>query len=763
MAEKINILSVGGSSKGLNIFKSSAYKEHEAAPFAQMFWTFRWNAGTWLLCALAFGLAFIVEHIFRYGWSPATSHWAYLFLHDMIMTFGMSVAAEVPSWVGRMLMRPDFASIVPLLPMIAFYFLADNTLTKEFNPHGKDIYDEKSSRKATAADIKKMGKMAWKTKQGLFQGFMMVLGYFKDGGKSKPLMMDETLSTLCVAPPGTGKTKGIVIPTILECDGVSMIINDPKPELKQETSGYRASVGPVFVMNWAGQDDPDRGIFYPSWNPLSPEHVPFETEQRDLYIDTICKVLVPDATGSSADPHWSISGRAGLSGFIQYIVSKIERAKADDYFYSRMQSGEFNQEDANVLLEYYLQMSGNPNAYAAMGLLQRGELNAMNYVHVGTWRHIPDAWLGKEASLSMILDWLNAAQLANAAEMEERRKQGDQMVALADPMKDVLEDAVNEAVEYAYAHRAVLELTQLANTPDKERGSILSTIMAGLGVFRNAAVRNRTSHSDFHFDDLRGMVDPRDGKMKPVSVYLSINMVDAQALNPITGIFIELMSNYLLVNTPNVISSSGKKLGPYPVLFVLDEMPKMQKLDAVIQGPDLGRGQQISYLIIGQDIHQIQEKYGADAAATIISTTAAKIIMRQNDLDTAKKFSDMIGKEIKKEVKKKKDKDGKETGETEEVTKEPKDLYSPMDIMTLPDAKHIVLFQGWYHRPIEADQERYFLDKNDIQKKLHAKVLMGEAAPMPEFLVPLHCQAMGYKAPIRFMDPQTKTIKILAE
>jgi type IV secretory pathway TraG/TraD family ATPase VirD4 len=324
-------------------------------------------------------------------------------------------------------------------------------------------------------------------------------------------------------------------------------------------------------------------------------------------------------------------------------------------------------------------------------------------------------------------------------------------------MKDVLESAVNEAVEFAYSHRSVLELTQLANTPDKERGSILSTIMAGLGVFRNAAVRNRTSHSDFHFEDLRGLRDPRDGKVKPVTVYLSINMVDAQALNPITGIFIELMSNYLLVNTPDAISTSGKQLGPYPVLFVLDEMPKMQKLDAVIQGPDLGRGQKISYLIIGQDIHQIREKYGEDAAATIISTTAAKIIMRQNDPETASRFSKMIGDEIKKE--KKIDKDGKET----EETKAPKPLYSEMDIMTLGEGKQIVLYQGFYHRPIEATQERYFLQKSEIEKKLYAKVMMGESAPMPEFLVPAHAQAMGYKGQLRFMDPTTKTIKVLSE
>ena len=312
-------------------------------------------------------------------------------------------------------------------------------------------------------------------------------------------------------------------------------------------------------------------------------------------------------------------------------------------------------------------------------------------------------------------------------------------------MKDLLQAAVAEARQYAYAHRAVLELTQLANTPDKERGSIISTALAGISIFRNAAVRNRTSHSDFHFSDMRGLRDPRDGKIKPVTVYLSINMVDAEALNPITGIFIELMSSYLLANAPEGVRD-GKKLGPYPVLFLLDEMPKMQKLQAVIQGPDLGRGQKISYLIIGQDLHQIAEKYGNDAAATIISTTAAKIVLRQNDPDTAKRFSDMMGYKMKVKT----DKDGKEST-SEEL------LYTPMDIMKLDKKKQLVIFQGFYNRPIEADHQQAWQDP-----RLAGYMAMGESSPLPEFLIPSHHAAMGYTGTPRVYNPQTHEIKVLA-
>ena len=732
MAEKFKILSAGGSSKGLNIFKSSAYKEHERKPFASLFWSLRWAIGIWLACALAFALSFIAEHFWRYGFSPASWRWMWIYLGNAASTLGLSVVAEIPAWVTRCVARPDMACIAPILPVIAYFFLADATLVKEFNPYGNDKFAEKSSNKATKEDIEKMG---------LLKGFMMVLGYFK----KKPLMMDECLSALCVAPPGTGKTQGVVLPTIFDCPQVSMIINDPKPELKQKSSAYRSTVGPVFIMNWAGQDDPENGIYYPSWNPLSPEHVPFNSEQRDLYIDSICNVLVAEKASSSADPHWTISGRAALSGMVQYIVSKVEKAKADDYFYSRLAAGTFDAEDAAVLSDYYLSMINDPNAYAASALLARGELNAMNYVHVGTWNNIPEAWKGKEASFSMILDWLNASQIAIAQELENRRRQGDQMVMMADPMKDLLQAAVAEARQYAYAHRAVLELTQLANTPDKERGSIISTALAGISIFRNAAVRNRTSHSDFHFSDMRGLRDPRDGKIKPVTVYLSINMVDAEALNPITGIFIELMSSYLLANAPEGVRD-GKKLGPYPVLFLLDEMPKMQKLQAVIQGPDLGRGQKISYLIIGQDLHQIAEKYGNDAAATIISTTAAKIVLRQNDPDTAKRFSDMMGYKMKIKT----DKDGKEST-SEEL------LYTPMDIMKLDKKKQLVIFQGFYNRPIEADHQQAWQDP-----RLAGYMAMGESTPLPEFLIPSHHAAMGYTGTPRVYNPQTHEIKVLA-
>lgn len=750
MAVKFNFLSASGKGKGLDIFRSSAYKEHERTPMAQMFWTIRWAILIWLIAALMFACAFPIEHIWRYGWSPATKDWIVIYFQQMFFTAGMSVVAEIPAWLLRSIVRPDFPCIVPLLPIIGYFFLADSTLTDEFNPHGKKKYDEKSSNKATADDIRKMGA-DHKNKEGLFGGFVTVLGYFKDKGKSKPLMLDETLSTLLLAPAGTGKTAGIVKPTILECDTVSMIINDPKPELKQETSAYRATIGPTFIFNWGEPDRPEQGIYYPAWNPLSPENLPMEAEAKTTYIQTLVNSLIEH---NAKDPHWSNTARAALTGFVNFIVSKAERAKADDYFYSRFANGTFDAEDKVVLMDYYMTMTSDPNAYAAMAMLNNNELNAGNYVHVGTWAGLPNEWRGAEASIPMFLAWYTEGQIRIAQELENRKRQGDQMAMMADPMKDFLNDAVDEAQRYAYDPDAISALINLANTPDKERGSIISTMNAGLNIFRHPAVNKHTRSSDFHFGDIRGKIDPRDGKMKPTTVYLSINVADASAFAPITSMFVELLSKFLIANKPGAINH-GQKLGPYAALFVLDEMPQMNKLEAVIQGPAVGRGQKVAYLIVGQDISQIAEKYGDKAADTIIANTAAKILLRVNDYNTAERFSRMMGKQMEK--KNVKGPDGKEKEETTE-----KDLYSPMDLMTLKKGVQLVLMQGWYNKPIEADAEWSFLRSNPVQIALDDKIRMGEASPIPEFLIPAHHRALGYSGKPRVYDPQKKTITELA-
>jgi len=613
------------------------------------------------------------------------------------------LTSEYARWIRESFMTRRIGIIlIPFIPFITA--LAIFVIAVIINPNDFMLKTFGGGRMATYADVKKMK---------LFNGFVIVLGRFK----GKLLKMPETLSALVVAPPGTGKTVGVVIPTILESPGMSIIVNDPKPELCFKTSGYRATQGPVFIINWGAEDEPEKGIFYPSWNPLSPTCLPPPGPPRDMYIDSMVAVIVEEPKGG-ADPHWSKTGRNAMSGFLHFISSKCERARANDYFASRLMEGSFDDEDAKVLATYYAEMP-DMSARNALMALQQGTLTYDSYAPVGTWEGLPQYWHGCEPCIAMILDWLNDAQMKIAADIKRRTDEGDQMAALADPMRDVLDYAVNECHRFHYSQRAMLEMNQLASTPDKERGSILSTALTGIGVFKNSAVRSRTRFSDFTFRDLRGMKDPVTGEMKPVSVYLSVNQVDARALSVITGVFIELMSSFLIANPPNFKGSDGQKTGPYPVLFALDEFPQMPKLAAVKDGPAVGRGQKVSYLLIGQDLGQISGQYGKDDLETIITTTAAKVILAQNNEQTAERFSKMIGtKTIQTQNISKQESFGFNPKLSANVSTslQSSQVVGASEMMSLDMMKQYVIFQGFLNRPILADAPRWYLDKS-MKKK----------------------------------------------
>ncbi len=626
------------------------------------------------------------------------------------------------SWMGQVgsYHGPfSFALWLPVMPIISLPLgliigAVTNPYRFQSNIHG-------SGRIATLKDIKAMK---------LLDGFCMVIGKFK----GYYLKLPETLSTLCCAPPGTGKTAGVVIPTIFNSKGLSLVINDPKPELCFNTSGARAKEGPVFIINWGAEDNPAEGIYYPSWNPLSPTALPAPGPARDMYIDSMCNILVEDPKGG-ADPHWSQTGRAALTGFIHFIASKCEKARANDYFIGRVYEGKLDAEDKQVLEGYYEDIKmHNPAAVRAISDLRNNNLTVENYVPIGTWDLLPEKWVGREACIAMIMEWLTEAQIKQGQEIKRRLAEGDQMAAMADPMRDLLDAAIEESRKYGYSQRAYTELSTLSNMPDKERGSVMSTAFAGIGVFKNSAVVSRTSFSDLQFKDLRGMKDPITGEWKPISVYLSINQVDARALGVISGIFIELMSSYLISNPPNYVNATDGKMGPFPALFVLDEFPQMPKLKAVIDGPAVGRGQKVSYLLIGQDLGQISGKYGKDDLETVISTTACKVILSQNNEVTAQRFSKMIGNKTVQTTSY-----SKQEGFTKQANPFAKNVnyqlqgvsvITSSQLLSLPMLKQVVLYQSYIDRPILADSPRWYLDP-----KMRALAKLPTAPNVPEWIV----------------------------
>ena len=562
---------------------------------------------------------------------------------------------------------------------------------------------------------------------------------FELEGESQRYLTDHSIAT-----HNTGKSVGFIVPSAVSMDKACLFFHDQKPELFDMTSGHRATVGPVFQLKWSAQDMPHgtwltdeqiklvspnlleidksgnpirdeagrfktRAIFYPSWNPLSPKCIPGPGPRRDLYLERLANVLCPD---SGSDKFWTSKGRAALIGIASYLVAKFE-------------------------------LASEPGGEAF-------------------WKGIPEHWKGREACFPALVDWFAYAQ-------NEFDDGSD------DPMRSMFKAALDEArkmdeifsrsdrIGMPVLNRAINEITNLMNSPDKTRGSILQTLDDGLAAFKNEAVRQRTSTSDFAFYELRGMPSPeakeremakveaarQAGKIYkpryakseylPISIYVSVNTEDAKAMAPITGIFVDAANAALIANGPNSIDDQDNQYGPYDFIFLLDEAPQLPKLDTVVNGPSVGRSKRVSYIIVGQDFGQFEQKYSKPEVDTLKSTTAIKIVLSQNNESSAEQIVKMAGKvTIKKHSYSEKGggKDvmsllfpGKSVSESWDQT----DFLKPGFIMSMPEDKHIVLVQNYMTRPILADTPKFFLEDDLAKKVYNLRSFKGPppATPMP--------------------------------
>ena len=508
-----------------------------------------------------------------------------------------------------------FAWKIPLLPLL--FFTMYELWLFVLNPYTFADQRFGSTHAARDNEVKEIG---------LYDGQYLLVGQF--GPKNKNMKLPDTRSVFCIGMPGSGKTSGVVIPAIFEMDNACLIINDPKGELAKATSGYRAQKGPVFMMNWAGVDDEKKGLFWPCWNPIGGGNLPPLHAGRESYIDSLISFLIPKGP-PNADPYWVKAGRGCLTGLTGYLCGKVEQARANDYFVSRLQSGGLDDEDYAVLLSFYRSMRDFPQVLEAIKNAEAHTITLQNYLPIGKWDPIPKNWQGaSDACFAMLLDIITNAQIRINDELSLRRRQGDPTAMNTDTWKILLDDIVLETAYFGYGRRTLLELNQVVGLPDKQRGSVISMALSGVNLFKNAAVRTRTSFNDFNYDQLRGIKDPETGAYRPVTIYMSVPYEDLNSSILLSTLFINMATGYLMEHGPN------QGVGPYPMGFILDEFQHMPSLQSISDGIVFGRAKQNMFLVSVQDWHQISAKYGQETTNVILSSSAIKIIKRHNNPET---------------------------------------------------------------------------------------------------------------------------------
>jgi type IV secretion system protein VirD4 len=533
-------------------------------------------------------------------------------------------------------------------------------------------------RWATDKDIRRMEA---RRQIGIKGGYVGILGKWTNGDY---IRLIEPISVACSAPPGTGKTAALVVPSIIDSPDISFIVNDPKPELADMTSGYRAEIGNVFIIDWSATDKPHEGLFYPRFNFLSSQLVPpAGTAERDTYLDAVAKVLIPEGKGGG-DKYFVDKGRDCLTGFMHYLVSHINDHK---------------------------NTSG-----------------------------VPVQWHGYEASFPLLVDWIADAQYeaGKLAEKKNAEAAAAKQLPTADGMKIFLGSLAEQIKSNGYSERAFTSLSPLIEMADKERSGVLGTMDQAMLPFKNKAVKERTCACDFTSMDLRGMKDPDTGDWLPVTLYICVNQAEAQAFANITALLYEVLSRDFLSYGPGEKDKRGRTMGPKTICFMMDEFAKLPKSETVLTGPDLGRSKKVSYWLIFQARSQIIKTYSKEDGTTIDSTCGVSIVLSQNDPETAAHYVKTVGKTTVRKQSYSRNaglsKAANPFARNESIASEGVDFLRNEDITAMEPGTHLILPQNFLNRPMKVRSPFFFEDMAMLAKVFNPRTGKGPkpANPLPE-------------------------------
>lgn len=126
------------------------------------------------------------------------------------------------------------------------------------------------------------------------------------------LIMDKPYTVGAFAPPGMGKTAGLVIPSLLTLHG-SVFVSDIKGELFEKTSAYRATLGRLVKF---APGDEETAI----WNPLCEKHLTGDWPDTVGQVMRIATLIYHQP--SSGNVHFPLSARTMFTCLALYLVHK---------------------------------------------------------------------------------------------------------------------------------------------------------------------------------------------------------------------------------------------------------------------------------------------------------------------------------------------------------------------------------------------------------------------------------------------------------
>lgn len=316
------------------------------------------------------------------------------------------------------------------------------------------------------------------------------------------------------------------------------------------------------------------------------------------------------------------------------------------------------------------------------------------------------------------------------------------VIASGDPSRPGGDAALERMQTYPHLgskpHPYVARLAQeTLLKPSEERGSVVSTALSYLALYRDPILAANIAESDFALDDLMNAE-------RPTSLYLTIPPTDLAR----TRVFIRLLLNQFLSRLAERLEyRDAQAVRPYRhrLLLLLDELPALGHLHFLQHSLAFVAGYGIRALLIAQDLSQLHAAYSRDESIT--SNAHTKVAFTPNRPETAELLSRILGDTT---VHQKKRSVGTGVGgglssvrSTYSDSESKRPLLTPDEALRFPAAEAIVLTAG--ARPIRALRFRFFDDPQFLERARLAPP--PGAAESPRKPLPGPWDALGHNLP----------------
>ena len=250
---------------------------------------------------------------------------------------------------------------------------------------------------------------------------------------------------------------------------------------------------------------------------------------------------------------------------------------------------------------------------------------------------------------------------------------------LATPMTILQEMLADEEhPENSDPERAIGMLMSIDQRPEKERGTVFSTVMRIFSVFNEKPVAASAMTSRFN---------PEEFLKRKGTLYLC---TPRQAPERVASLFVGILMTVVTKAYGVANGMPRGRLDPELGLF-LDELANVVPIEDLPSMASQGAGRGVILMSIVQDFSQLRNRYGNDKANSILNNHGCKIVLPGiSDPETTEVIAKMVGKHEYTDVQVSNN-DGK-TSKSYSLRQD--QMATPDALRQLQDGTGIVLYRG---------------------------------------------------------------------